>query len=261
LIQRNPINRGSQKENLNVGYKKKYITGYTYTRLNSSNAILPRAYGLPKIHKTDYPLRTIVSSIGSPLHNLATFLLKILRESLSISVSNFKNSIEVVKKLNNIHIPADHVLVSLDVISLFTNVLIDLIMDLLDEKWCLIERHTIIPKQELMNAIKFVLNSTYFKFNDKIYRQIFGTSMGSPLSPIVADLIMQDLESHTLKNLPFIPPFYIKYVDDIVMAASHTYLNELLNKFNAFHPRLKFAMEIGSTSLNFLEVAIINKNG
>jgi len=42
------------------------------------------------------------------------FLLKILQESLSMPVSNFKNSIEVVKKLNNIHIPVDHVLVSLD---------------------------------------------------------------------------------------------------------------------------------------------------
>jgi len=38
------------------------------------------------------------------------------------------------------------------------------------------------------------------------------------------------------------------------------YVNELLNKFNAFHPRLKFTMEIGGTSLNFLEVSIINKN-
>jgi len=41
--------------------------------------------------------------------------------------------------------------------------------------------------------------------------------MESPLSPIVADLIMQDLESYTLKNLIFIPPFYIRYVDDIAM--------------------------------------------
>jgi len=104
---------------------------------------------LPKIHKIDYPLRTTVSSIGSPLHNLATLLLKILQASLFIPDSNFKNSIEIVKKLKNTHIPADHVLVSLDVISLFTNVPIDLIMDLLDEKWYLIEYHTIITKTEI----------------------------------------------------------------------------------------------------------------
>jgi len=49
-------------------------------------------------------------------------------------------------------------------------------------------------------------------------------------------------------------------MDDIAMVAPHTYINELLNKFNAFHPKLKFTMEIGGTLLNFLEVSIINKN-
>jgi len=95
--------------------------------------------------------------------------------------------------------------VSLDVISLFTNVPIDLIMDLLEVKWHLIERHIIIPKQKFLNAIKVVLNSIYFKFNDKIYKQTFGAPIGSPLSPIVADLIMQDFESHTLKKFTFYP--------------------------------------------------------
>jgi len=80
--------------------------------------------------------------------------------------------------------------------------------------------------------------------------------MESPLSPVVADL-----ELHTLKNLTFNPPFYIRYVDDIATAVPHTHINELLNKFNAFHPRLKFTIEIGGTSLNFLEVSIINRNG
>jgi len=207
---------------------------------------------LPKIHKTDYPLRMIVSSIGNPLHNLATYLLKMLQKSFSAPDSNFKNRIEVVKRLKDVHIPANHV--SLDVISLFTNIPIDLIIDLLNEKWSLIERHTTIPKQELLNAIKFILNFTYFKFNDKIYRQTYGAPMGSPLSPIVADLIMQDLELYTLKNLTFNSPFYIRYVDGIAIAAPHTHINELLNKFNAFHPRLKFTMEIGGNSLNFLEV-------
>jgi len=44
------------------------------------------------------------------------------------------------------------------------------------------------------------------------------------------------------------------------MAAPHTHINELLNKFNAFHPRLKFTMEIGGTSLNFSEISILIRN-
>jgi len=53
-------------------------------------------------------------------------------------------------------------------------------------------------QQEFLHVIKFVLGSTFFKFNDKIYKQIFGAFMGSLLSPIIADLILQNLKSHLL---------------------------------------------------------------
>jgi len=49
-------------------------------------------------------------------------------------------------------------------------------------------------------------------------------------------------------------------MDDIALAAPLT-LNELLEKFNSFHPRLKFTMEIGGTSLYFLELIFINRDG
>jgi len=60
-----------------------------------------------------------------------------------------------------------------------------MILELLDNKWNLIEPHVIIPKQEFLDAIRFILNFIYFKFN-KIYRQSYEVSMGSSFSPIVA---------------------------------------------------------------------------
>jgi len=171
-----------------------HLRSYTHFQLNVSNAILPRAYGLPKIHKTGHSLRIIVSSIGSPVHNFATYLKTILQASFPITCNKFKNSVEIIKKLANIHIPDD--LVSLDVVS-FTNVLIDLVMEILDNKWNLIESHTKIPKKEFLNVVKF---STYFIFNEKIHKQTFGAPIGSPLSSIIADLALQNLESHTLKK-------------------------------------------------------------
>jgi len=56
-----------------------------------------------------------------------------------------------------------------------------------------------------MMSIEFVLSSTYFTFGNRIYKQIFGTPMGSPLSPIVAGLVMRDLEEHTLNSLDIRP--------------------------------------------------------
>jgi len=67
-----------------------------------------------------------------------------------------------------------------------------------------------IPKSEFLNAIKIILDSTFFKFNNKIYKQNFGTSilLGYPLSPIIADIVMQDLEKRALEGFINEIPFY-----------------------------------------------------
>jgi len=41
--------------------------------------------------------------------------------------------------------------------------------------------------------------------------------MGSPLSPVIANLDMQDLETRVLETLNFEIPFFYRYVDNIVM--------------------------------------------
>jgi len=62
--------------------------------------------------------------------------------------------------------------------------------------------------------------------------------MGSPLSSIIADLIIQDLEREMLGKLDFRLPFYFRYVDDILTAVPKTAIDSIVDKFNAHHPRL-----------------------
>jgi len=85
--------------------------------------------------------------------------------------------------------------------------------------------------------------------------------MGSPLSPIVADLVLQKLESFTIDFLRVKPSFYYRYVEDIVLAAPIPSLQDLLCAFNSFHPRLSFTMEIGGNNLDFLDLTLIKING
>jgi len=85
--------------------------------------------------------------------------------------------------------------------------------------------------------------------------------MGSPLSPVIADLILQRLELSILTNLSFKPTFFYRYVDDIILAVPLCHFNDLLDKFNSFHHRLKFTMEVKKNGdrLNFLDLSIIKK--
>jgi len=82
--------------------------------------------------------------------------------------------------------------------------------------------------------------------------------MGSPLSPVIADLLLQDLELVAINNLPFHLPFYYRYVDDIILAAPSNSLDILLQTFNAQHSRLQFTMEIErDKKISFLDLTFI----
>jgi len=62
-----------------------------YRALKCTNGNLPRCYGLPKIHKPGHPLRLVVSSIGSPLYDVAKFIHGILSGSIKKPYSHMKD--------------------------------------------------------------------------------------------------------------------------------------------------------------------------
>jgi len=188
--------------------EKEYISVGTMRSLLRSDGVLPRAYDLPKIHKIDCPLKIIFSSFNSPLHKLAAYLHKILHDNLSNFKSHIANSFELVNKLNNLYVEDHFKLISLDVVSLFTNVPIDLVIGGVAKRWHLLKEKINIPYLEFLIGLRLVLNSTFFKFNRTVYKQIFGPPMGSPLSPICADIVLQDLEGKVIACLPFHLPFY-----------------------------------------------------
>ena len=76
-------------------------------------------------------------------------------------------------------------------------------------------------------------------------------------SPIVSDIVMQNIEVKALQRLPIIPSFYVRYVNDIALAYDASHIDTLVNTFNSFHSRLKFTTEIGGDKLDFLDISLI----
>jgi len=84
--------------------------------------------------------------------------------------------------------------------------------------------------------------------------------MGSPLSPIVAEIVMQDLEENVLKTLNLSLLFYHRYVDDIVFAIQDNNVNYILDAFNNYHRKLKFTSEKEcGRGLSFLDLYYIKR--
>jgi len=85
--------------------------------------------------------------------------------------------------------------------------------------------------------------------------------MGSPLSPIISDLVMRNLEDKVLNSLSIQPIFYYRYVDDIILSTYKEKVHSILEKFNSYHHRLKFTMESEvNHTLNFLDITLYIKN-
>ena len=87
--------------------------------------------------------------------------------------------------------------------ALFTSVPIDpalkIIKDLLDKDTTLKER-TVMEVGDIILLLEFCLKNTYFSFQGQFYEQVEGAAMGSPVSPIVANLYMEYLEQKALST-------------------------------------------------------------
>jgi len=97
-LTKNPINKlVSSVKVLLVRWKKlDYISTATYRALYCSDGILPRAYGLPKVHKPGCPYRIIISTIDSPLHLLATCLHNIINSGIPKAKTRIDNSFFII---------------------------------------------------------------------------------------------------------------------------------------------------------------------
>ena len=109
---------------------------------------------------------------------------------------------------------------------------------------------------------KLILDSctkTVFSLNGQLYKQIDGVSMGSPLSPTLANIIMTEFEN--LVSRPLITSghikFYKRYVDDTLILAKPSDMENILTTFNSFHPNIQFTIDqLSDNNIHFLDIQI-----
>ena len=83
--------------------------------------------------------------------------------------------------------------------------------------------------------------------------------MGCPLSPIVACIVKVDLETKCISSLPFQPPFYSRYVDDIITAVQSNKITTIKNVFNSYNHKIQFLHYHSHHPLNY-KINFINNS-
>ena len=166
---------------------------------------------------------------------------------------------QVLEKLT---LEQDVLLVTLDIVSMYTNCPQDeAINSVCDALELADPRLYSIPKPTEKHTrclLELILYHNIFEFNGKLYRQKIGVAMGSECSPEICDITLFKCErEYILPNNPRIVN-YMRYRDDVLVLfnGNEDQTRELVYFLNNLHFTLKFAREISKNEVTFLGLII-----
>ncbi|BHF71799.1 hypothetical protein SprV_0401485900 [Sparganum proliferum] len=135
----------------------------------ATDAAMARFYGLPKVHKPGVPLRPIVSLRGTPTFGLSKWLYQRFRFLTEDSQWTVKSAEQFLRSIRHLEIEPDEMMVSFDVVSLFTSIPTDLaistIDELLQEKYD--ETDQRLKRTHVIELLELCLR-TFFTFNNRV---------------------------------------------------------------------------------------------
>ena len=254
-VKKNPTLKTKRKPSQILSKNKDLVPQRKYKQLIQHYSKLPHIYGLPKIHKDGISLRPIVSCRGSACHPLSCYLVEIVTPLSDKSSSYVRNSTHFMEKIRNAPIHSNRM------VSLFTKVPMDETLAVVRERLAAdssLEERTCISINNLMEMLTFCVETTYFEMGSDIYWQVDGLAMGSPLSPVLANIYMEHFEEMALGSTPVKPSMWLRYIDDTFILWPHQEdVKILMNHVNSIRPSIQFTIEKEQDNkLSFLDVLI-----
>ena len=141
-------------------------------------------------------MRPIASFCGSPTYQWSKYLPltdKPLTDKSRRKLQSTEDFINATKT-------DDYKLVSFDVKSLFTNIPLQLALQCTETAILQSTDPLRLPTEDIIDLLNLCLTSTYFQYNGKHYKKFYGTAMGSPVSVVVAGIVMQNIEESALST-------------------------------------------------------------
>ena len=155
------------------------------------------------------------------------------------------NNKDFLESIKDIKVEEDDCIMSYEVSALFTSIPIDTTINIIkkqleDDRD--LHSRTNMTIKHICCLLEFCLKNTYFKFNGKFYERKEGATMGSPISPIVANLFMEDLETKAIRMSSTPPKIWRRFVDDTFTIIKKKNNSSFLQHLNSIHPSINSPM-------------------
>ena len=222
------------------------ITQEQYYKVYPTATEPPKFYGLPKFHKPPCPLRRITLPRLNHVRQ-ARWVADIMVPMVGKTPHHLQNSADLVNKLSQIRVDEDESLISFDVSALFTSVTVEESLTLIHETLAAdpsVADRTALSPQQVTDLLRMCLTTTYFKYDGNFYAQIECAAMGSPVSPIVANLFMEDYEGTALEAYQDPPTYWGRYVDDALAMIKTANIEPFTQHLNAQHTIIQWTSEL-----------------
>ena len=152
------------------------------------------------------------------LYNTSRFLTDILAPLQNSKGYSVSNSSQFIDKIANTTIDEDEIMVSFDVVSLFTAIPVEKACERIRTKLEIdvtLTSRTKLTIDDIVSLLCFTFTNSFFTYNNTIYKQVHGCAMGSPVSPVIANLYMEEIEERAITNTANPPKEWDRYVDDV----------------------------------------------
>ena len=179
--------------------KENKFDNITYFKLYPSDAIPPRQEGVIKAHKQEknYPMRTIVSTIGTAPYGTSKYLVEIIQPILNKKKHCVMNSSSFVNEVAIWETTLKKIKVSYDDLDLYPSISKDKAITVWIETLNDVDDLNSCRKQTLTDIHKLIelcLNKSYFLYKNKIRLLKNSGPIGVSLMVVLSESYLQHLE-------------------------------------------------------------------
>jgi len=227
---------------------------YEFIRQMPPEAKPCKAYILPKIHKKDLAGRLICPNTTWATLNLSKWLAAELNAKANTINSILKDSRQLIKELQHRRVTHRAKLLTSDVIALYPNISHAQAQDNI----AFFFQNERNKSNCLRDLLDIVMCNNVLTFDNKYFKQIQGTAMGTPVAPPYANLFLAKLEIDSFAKISTQPIYFRRFIDDGLMIwdGPEEELNKFLHLMNTSYPSIKITHTPLSNTVDFLDLAI-----